>query len=412
MKILYYEEPRGRNLSSVHAYEVCSNLSKLGHNIVFVKAPPQKPGAREWEEIGTGLSAWKRTKNLLLLSWILERLRGELTLLWLFWCEASIFLSIFTRILKERDGLDVVYRRHNLLNSEYFLAKLFGVPSIKEVNGIVVDEMRIARKGDRVSLWAMNRIEKWNMPKAHRIIVVTSELKNVLCNDYRVSDDRVVVIENGANTDLFIPTDSEDARKELCLDPSDGFVCFVGGLLRWQGVEYLIGSAPLVLEECPNTKFIIVGYGAMREELVSLAEEIGVSDKFIFTGFVPYDNVPLYINASDVCVAPFVRKLNKKGGLCSLKMPEYLACGKPLVISRLSGLEIIEKRDMGIVVEPESPQDLASAIVRLLQDPELRKKMGANGRKYVVENRSWELVARAVAEVCEETAKGYRAKYK
>ena len=412
MKILYYEEPRGRNLSSVHAYEVCSNLSKLGHNIVFVKAPPQKPGARLWDEIGTGLSAWKRIKDLLLLSWILERLRGELTLLWLFWCEASIFLSIFALILKNRDGLDVIYRRHNLLNSEYFLAKLFGIPSVKEVNGIVVDEMRIARKGDRVSLWTMHRIEKWNMPKAHRIIVVTSELKNLLYNDYRVSEDRVVVIENGANTDLFIPTDSEDARKELCLDPSDGFVCFVGGLLRWQGVEYLIQSAPLVMKECPSTKFIIVGYGAMREELVNLARETGISDKFIFTGFIPYENVPLYINASDVCVAPFVEERGERTGVSPLKLCEYMACEKPVVASAISGLEILESYNAGILVLPESPQELANAIIRLLQDPELRKKMGENGRKYVVENRSWESVAGKVAEVCEETANRYKAKLK
>ena len=405
MRILHYEGHWGKSLSAVHSYEVYINLSKLGHRIVFLRTPPPKPGANMGDEIGAGLSICKRTIRNLRESWIFERLIGEITLFYIIWREASIFLSAIALILKNRDKFDVIYRRHNLLNSEYFLAKLFGIPTVKEVNGIVTDEMREARKGDRVSLWTMHRIEKWNMPRAHRIIVVTSEQKNVLYNDYRVSEDRVVVIENGANTDLFIPTDSEDARKELGLDPSDGFVCFVGSLSRWQGVEYFIQSAPLVLAENPSTQFLVVGDGQMKGELINLARETGVSDKFIFTGFIPYENVPLYINASDVCVVPCRGEQRVKSGSSALKLCEYMACEKPVVASALSGLEILESYNAGILVLPESAQELANAIIRLLQDPDLRKKMGENGRRYVVENRSWESVAQKVAEVCQEAAK-------
>lgn len=405
MKILFYEESRGSSLSSVHAYEVCSNLSRVGHDVVFVKGPPPKPGTRGWYEIGTGLSVWKRMKELFLLSWILERLRGELTLLWLFWCEASIFLSVFTLILKNRARFDVIYRRHNLLNSEYLLAKLFGIPSVKEVNGIVADEMRIGKKGDRASLWLVDRIEKWNMPKAHGFIVVTSQLKEVLNAEYNVPEDRIDVILNGANIELFKPMDDVEAREQLGLRQSDSYVFFVGSLSREQGVEYLIQSAPQVLSQCPHARFIIVGDGAMKEELVNLAAEVGVGDKFMFIGTVHYEQVPLYINASNICAAPFIIKRNERIGISPLKLCEYMACEKPVVASAISGLEILESYNAGILVLPESPQDLANAIIRLLQDPELRKKMGENGRKYVVENRSWESVAQKVAEVCQEAAK-------
>jgi len=230
-------------------------------------------------------------------------------------------------------------------------------------------------------------------------------LKKILQEDYGVLKDKIVVILNGANTDLFKPMDAIEARAELGLSGNDKYICFVGILVQWQGVEYLIKSAPRVLEKFPGTRFLIVGGGQMEQELIELAEQVGVSNRMIFTGMVPYQKVPLYINVCEVCVAPFMRELNKKGGRCSLKVPEYLACGKPLVVSRLSGLEVLEHNEAGILVEPENPSELATAIIKLLQNQELRKQMGANGRKYVVENQSWESVAKKVEEVCSEVAR-------
>jgi len=312
--------------------------------------------------------------------------------------------------MKHKRKFDVIYRRHNLFNTEYFLAKLFRIPSVKEVNGIVADEMRIGGKGDRVSVWFMDRIEKWNMPRADKIIVVTAQLEEVLHNEYNVPEDRIVVILNGANTELFKPMDAAEAKDELGLRQSDSYVCFVGSLSKWQGVEYLIEAAPLILESYPNTRFLIIGDGVMKEELIQLTEKVGVSDKVIFTGMMPYQKVPLYINASDICVAPFIRKRNERCGVSPLKFCEYMACEKPVVASRLAGLEMLEQNDAGILVEPENPEALASAIIKLYQDPDLRKQMGGNGRKYVVENRSWESVARKVAEVCEKIVKEHRDK--
>jgi glycosyltransferase involved in cell wall biosynthesis len=144
----------------------------------------------------------------------------------------------------------------------------------------------------------------------------------------------------------------------------------------------------------------------MGQELVELARQVGVLDKIIFTGTVPYPKVPLYLNASDVCVAPFVAGRNERMGVSALKMCEYMACEKPVVASRISGLEILEDNNAGILVEPESPSKLAQAILTLLQSKELRAQMGKNGRKYVVKNQSWENVARRIAGVFQETLAG------
>jgi len=384
----------------VHAFEVTSRLSKMGHNVVFLN------GGCSQNDIGAEatprIPLWRRVE-IRLLQWpVFQPFRSELSILGLFRHEIYIFILVFLAIARRKQRFDIIYRRHTVLNIEYLLAKLFGIPSVKEVNGIIPDELRVTKWGDRVSLWVVDRIERFNMPKADKIIVVTAELKEVLHNQYKVPQNKIVVIENGANTDLFKPMDTLEARTKLNLNQSGHYVCFVGSLVQWQGVEYLIRAAPLILESYPDTRFLIVGDGPMKQELIELAEQVGVSNRMIFTGMVPYQKIPLYINTSDVCVLP---KKPMGSGYSPLKLCEYMACGKPVAATRTDSFEILEEFNTGVLMNPENPSEFAQAIIKLLQNLELRVHMGENGRKYVVENQSWESVAKKVEEVCSEVAR-------
>lgn len=403
MNILFYDRLKvGRLITvSTHKYELISNLSKLGHNVVLLNA--DYPGKVEEIVCSNPPSVAKGIRSKLLSLRIVWRFRGELGILWSLGRDLSLFFSAFVLIMSRKRNFDVIYRRHSLFNSDYFLARLFRLPLVKEVNGIEGDNAEITGFSDNFSLKVIDRIERFNMPRADKIIVVTSKLKETLQKDYGVPGDKIVVIPNGANIELFKPMDTEQARKQVNLAQAGHVVVFVGDLVAWDGVDYLIKSIPYVVKECPATNFLIVGDGMMRQELVELVRQVGVSDKVIFTGMVPYHKVPLYINASDVCVVPLRSERGERIGSSPLKIHEYMACGKPVVASRISGLEMLEDNDTGILVEPESPSELAQAILRLLQSKELREHMGKSGRKYVVENQSWESVARKVAEVLEET---------
>src|SRR5690606_2863783 len=145
----------------------------------------------------------------------------------------------------------------------------------------------------------------------------------------------------------------EICRKELGLELETPYVCFVGNLAPWQGVEYLVKAAPSILSRFPECHFLIVGDGVMKDNLLKLCRELGVEDKFIFTGVVAYDRVPLYINASDICAAPFILARNAKIGLSPLKLYEYMACGKTVVASNISGVsDVLEASGGGILVPP------------------------------------------------------------
>jgi len=403
MNIFYYGVLKTRKLGteSVHIYEVLTSLLKEGHNLIYLNT--DRPESEEEIVVETKSS-------------ILERLGETSPIFWLllyFLAHLRIFLIGFVVIMRQKSMPDVAYIRHTLFNSGYFLAKFFKIPVVKEVNGIVVDEMEIAGRAKGISLHIIDKIERFTLPRADKIIVVTSRLKETLQRDYGIPEDKMVEIQNGANTELFKPISITEARKKLNLDKNYYYICYSGTFAAYQGIDYFIRSAPYILGNYPNTRFLMVGDGSLRKELTELSEQIGVSEKFIFTGAVPYEKVPLHINACDVCVAPFVKARNERCGLSPLKMCEYLACEKPVVTTDIndSGMKgLLEETNAGILVEPENPQELAEAIIKLLKDKKLREEMGRRGREYVVKNRSWESVARRVAEVCESAVREHKNK--
>ena len=319
------------------------------------------------------------------------------------------------------ETFDVLYTRNPNFG---FLAGLFCKTRCKkiiyELNGIPEDEKNLFRtkyKRDKSSepekksnfpnpyFSAHARLKLFILKKAlgfsDRIIAVTPGIKTSLEKAYNIPGEKIVVVSNGANTSLFKPLEQETCRKTLGLDLEFSYVCFVGNLAPWQGVEYLIQAAPSILSRFPECRFLIIGDGVMKNDLLELCLELGVEDRFIFTGVVAYDRVPLYINASDICTAPFIFARNSKIGLSPLKLYEYMACGKPVIASGISGVSnVLEASGGGIHVPPENPAALAEGILKLLENPEWRVKLGSKGLNYVTENYSWYSVAKKVNEVC------------
>jgi glycosyltransferase involved in cell wall biosynthesis len=325
------------------------------------------------------------------------------------------------------ETFDVMYTRNPNFG---FLAGLFYRSRCKalvyELNGIPEDETNLIkskndaekslqeRRKGKISRYfssANSKLKILILKKAlgfsDKIIAVTPGIKANLESVYQIPGEKITVVPNGANTSLFKPLEQDACRKDLGLDLETSYVCFVGNLAPWQGVEYLVKAAPSILSRFPDCHFLIVGDGVMKNELLNLSRDLEIEDKFIFTGVVPYDRVPVYVNASDVCAAPFILARNAKIGLSPLKLYEYMACGKPVVASAISGVtEALEGSRGGLSVPPENPVALAEAISTLLENHELRGNMGSKGLNYVTENYSWYSIAKQVDGVCKSGLKG------
>jgi glycosyltransferase involved in cell wall biosynthesis len=103
----------------------------------------------------------------------------------------------------------------------------------------------------------------------------------------------------------------------------------VGNLAPWQGMEYLIQVAPSLTKRLPSIRFLIIGSGVLKEKFQAQVQSSGMSDRFIFTGMVDYEKIPLYINISDICL---VLKRRLASGYSPIKLFEYMACGKPVLV--------------------------------------------------------------------------------
>ena len=310
--------------------------------------------------------------------------------------ELSFQVCLFARLVMSfaRQRPDLVYVRNGAIDFAPVVASgLFRIPLVIEFPGPPLEEGQLMG-ATSLKLWAMRRLLALKLRAAHGITAVTEGILEQMRRDFETRTSRVAVIENGANTDLFQPVERGAARALLGLTLQGPVVCFVGNLHIWQGLEVLV-EAVAIARRARDLRVLIVGGGPLRRGLEERAASLGLTGTFAFTGSVDYAAVPLFISASDVGVAPLLPKPSGDSGYSPLKVYEYLACGRPVVASRVKGLEFIEEQHVGRLAEPNDPVSLAEALVTLVKEPESeRDEMGARGRRLIEKQHTWGTVAR------------------
>ncbi|MDD4307402.1 MAG: glycosyltransferase family 4 protein [Thermoplasmata archaeon] len=310
----------------------------------------------------------------------------------------NILFKGFTAL--KRYHIQAIYVRHGISTiPAIFLGKVSRLPVIVEMNGILADEVSIAGgwSGWRYPLILLDRLA---CRYSTGIIAVTGGLENYVVEYFGRNEDDIAVIPNGANTHVFKPMNMTQCKTKLGLDTGSRYIGFVGNLSAWQGVEYLIEAMTFIRKKMPDVKLLVIGSGVMANRLEDLARSLQVGDIIQFTGAMDYEKIPEYVNACNVCAAPFVRARNERIGLSPLKVYEYAACGRPQVASNICSLSFLEERKMGLLVEPESSQLLAGAIMQILSDRERAERMGARGREYIEKEHSWEVIAHRISDAC------------
>ena len=147
---------------------------------------------------------------------------------------------------------------------------------------------------------------------------------------------------------------------------------------------------------------LIVGDGPERLALAQLARRLGVADRVLLPGRVGHDDVPAYYALMDVFVVPRTDEPTTRL-VTPLKPYEAMACGKPVVVSRVPALqEMVLEGRTGLSFVPEDAGDLADVIERLAADPEGRAALGGRAREWVAANRGWDANARRYVELYRE----------
>jgi len=228
---------------------------------------------------------------------------------------------------------------------------------------------------------------KKNIEKSKKIILSTDLLKET----YNIPEEKVEIIPNGVDTNLF--KNYEEAKKELGLN---GFIIgYVGVLREWVDLEPVFKALKILTNKYKDIKMVVVGKEGRFKENIELAEKYEVGGKVIFTGTIPYSQVPKYISVMDVCLIPF--KLNKIAqNALPLKLFEYMACEKPVISTEIQGV----KRAVGNkVLYASDVREYTEKINMLYEDKRLRGKLGKEGRRFVEENYRGEEIAKRVEDI-------------
>jgi glycosyltransferase involved in cell wall biosynthesis len=218
--------------------------------------------------------------------------------------------------------------------------------------------------------------------------VVTPAFEDYLVEHWRVPRDKISVVENGVETGVFAP-DPALARKMREELGSDGkfLVSYIGTMGMAHGLETIIAAAAELKTTHPEIVFLMLGEGAEREKIAALAGERGLVNMH-FIGQKPREKIPAYIGASDVCLVP-LRRDDLFKTVIPTKMLEFMSCARPVILG-VDGQAraILEEARAGLAIKPQSSDALANAIRYLAANRETARRLGQNGREYVIRNYS------------------------
>lgn len=401
MKILFLTQycPPEVGAPQNRIFEFAKQLKKFGHDITILTAMPNYPKGEIFDEykgkkivqeeldgikiVRTSIYATKEKD-------FIKRLRNYLSF---------TFSSVFTGA-KYIDKQDVIITESPPLFlgwSGYVLSKKKGAKFVFNVSDLWPESaVKLGVLHNKSLIKMSTWLEEFCYRKA---AAVTGQTKGIVDDIVNRGFDKskVHLITNGVDTEFFkIENRDEEFRKEIGVENKFA-ICYAGIHGLAQGLETVIEAAE-ILKDNKDIQIVFIGDGPEKSKLIQMTEDKGL-DNVTFLPVQQKPNMPRIIASMDATVIP-LKKLDLFKGALPSKMFEALSSELPIVLAVEGEAEkLINDAKAGITVEPENPQDIAQAILKLYNDVELRRTLGKNGRKYVIENYSRESITRKLEKI-------------
>jgi len=280
--------------------------------------------------------------------------------------------------------------------SGWWIAFVRQIPFVFEVRDLWPESLTAVGIGDENSLLhrALSTVAEFLYKRSDRIVVVTPAFQEHLMRHWRVPAEKIAVVENGVETDLFVPAPpaaNHALRRELAVE-GKFLVCYIGTMGMAHGLETLLEAAHQLQRQSANVQFLLVGEGAEKERIKGLAQSRGLSN-LRFLDQQPRERIPAFISASDACLV-LLKKTDVFKTVIPTKMLEFMSCARPVILG-VDGQarQIVEDAGAGLVIEPENAAALVNAITQLSANRELGTALGQKGREYILRNFSRDYTA-------------------
>lgn len=280
-----------------------------------------------------------------------------------------------------------------------------GVPVVYEVRGFLEESwLSLAGPGARSSdRYRLHRAAETRCMHAADTVVTLAEVMKQQIVARGVPAEKVAVVPNAVAHERFRSDRGRGRalRSSWGMDPGDVLLGYVTSITAYEGLDTLLRSTTVLRRRGCRVSVVIVGEGPERAVLRELARQLGLGDRAIFPGHVPFAEVNACYDAIDVFVVP-----RRDDPVCRVVTPlkpfEAMAAGLPVVVSRLPPLvEVIDDGRVGLSFEPGDVEDLADVLQPLVEDPAARSNLGDRARAWVSEHRTWSGNARRYRELYE-----------
>lgn len=284
------------------------------------------------------------------------------------------FIKLYN--LLKREKVDIVH-------TQLFRADVFGRIAGKLAGAkIIVSTIQNMEAFRKYAV--LNMLDRYTSLLTDKIISVSDIVRDFTIEKTALDISRFTTIYNFVDLEDYpaepLPQESRiKARKDLGIGNAELVIGTIGRLAPQKAQNHFIEAAKIILSKFPQARFLIAGDGPLKNDLLKLAEDLGIRERVVFTGFV--ENVRSIFEALDIFVLSSLWE-----GL-PLTACEAMACHVPVVATTVGGVpELIEDEKTGLLVEPGNPALLAEKICSIIEDDELGNRLAADARK-AVENR-------------------------
>ncbi|HJO26390.1 MAG TPA: glycosyltransferase family 4 protein [Planctomycetota bacterium] len=293
------------------------------------------------------------------------------------------YLRAFVAVWRTAPWADVIYVNEHLALLHVLAARLRRKPVVIRI--MVDGSWEISHRkgwcaGDDIVTYQGKRygwrvglarfLQKRWWARCSRIIACSDFLRGILMNSYSVSGEKVLRIHNAYHGPCVdeVQESPRQARAALGLEEGPHYILTVCRLMGWKRVDGILRALAELPGELADTRLLVAGDGDMLEPWRQLAHELGLGERAIFLGNVPYEKIPLYMRASSAFV------LNSEYEGLSHTLLEALHLGTPMIASGVCGNpEVVEDGVNGLLVDPYDHGTLREALTRMLSSPEERE---------------------------------------
>ena len=407
MRVLFlthYFYPEG-NAPGTRVYELCRRWVAMGHNVTVITGVPNVPNGVAYEGYE---NSWLRRERVdgieTIRVWTYLAANKGTTRRVLNYLSLMLSATVAALFVRKPDLVIATSPQFFCGWAGVWVGRLRRIPFILEVRDLWPESI-VAVGAMRAGRWLrfLEWLERRMYAAASRIVTVGAGYRDRLA-DRGVATERIDIVPNGVDRGLFADHGGGAALRDK-YDLGGAFVCsYIGTIGLGSGLEVVLRAARLLRGEGrDDIKFVLVGDGAVREELERRALQEGLK-QIVFTGRQEKRTIPDFLSMSDACLVHLLRRDLFRSVLPS-KIFEAAAMKKPIILGvEGSAAQIVREANAGICIEPENEGELVEAVKRLARDRDLAERLGRAGFESIAAVYDYDRLAEKYAEIIERVA--------